>query len=338
MILSQLPHTGGKLISHLGDRISHITAGERAAWNGKAEAAHRHTPSEVGGSNRNLLDNWYFGSPINQRGQSDYTGSGYTIDRWNIYNSPTVTVTDEAIHFVGSSGKNSGFQQPIEHPTQYNGHTITVSALVKGKGTLIVNNVGTSVANMIGVGFNSKEYTLVSGTFVWSLTYPDGVANFLLWSSGSNPVDFYVKAAKLELGSVQTLAHQENGAWVLNDPPPNLALELAKCQRYQVMVANEPSSFICWCNAISSATALAYLYLSTPLRANPVCTINNCYLVAVDDSNAVNKILAGVSQVKTSGNILRFLITCTGGLSVGKAYQIYIPYSINGSLLLDANL
>lgn len=40
-------------------------------------------------------------------------------------------------------------------------------------------------------------------------------------------------AAKLELGPVQTLAHQDtDGNWVLNDPPPNKALELAKCQRY----------------------------------------------------------------------------------------------------------
>ena len=42
-----------------------------------------------------------------------------------------------------------------------------------------------------------------------------------------------VIAAKLELGPVQTLAHKDAfGNWVLNDPPPDKALELAKCQRY----------------------------------------------------------------------------------------------------------
>lgn len=42
-----------------------------------------------------------------------------------------------------------------------------------------------------------------------------------------------IKAVKLELGAQQTLAHQDaDGNWVLNDPPPNKALELAKCQRY----------------------------------------------------------------------------------------------------------
>ena len=42
-----------------------------------------------------------------------------------------------------------------------------------------------------------------------------------------------ILAAKLELGRNQTLAHQdEDGTWMLNDPPPDKALELAKCQRY----------------------------------------------------------------------------------------------------------
>lgn len=39
-----------------------------------------------------------------------------------------------------------------------------------------------------------------------------------------------MKAAKLELGSEQTLAHKDStGNWVLNDPPPNKELELLKC-------------------------------------------------------------------------------------------------------------
>ena len=38
-------------------------------------------------------------------------------------------------------------------------------------------------------------------------------------------------AAKLELGSQQTLAHQENGAWVLNEIP-DYGEQLRRCQRY----------------------------------------------------------------------------------------------------------
>ena len=35
---------------------------------------------------------------------------------------------------------------------------------------------------------------------------------------------------KLELGDTQTLARQENGVWVLNDPIPDYSEELVKCQ------------------------------------------------------------------------------------------------------------
>ena len=45
--------------------------------------------------------------------------------------------------------------------------------------------------------------------------------------------DQTIIAAKLELGSQQSLAYQdEEGAWVLSDLPPNQALELVKCQKY----------------------------------------------------------------------------------------------------------
>ena len=41
------------LISHLKDTTSHITSTERNVWNGKANASHSHTPSEVGLGNVN---------------------------------------------------------------------------------------------------------------------------------------------------------------------------------------------------------------------------------------------------------------------------------------------
>ena len=45
-------------------------------------------------------------------------------------------------------------------------------------------------------------------------------------------MDNTIVAAKLELGPFQTLAHKEGSKWVPNDPQPNYATELAKCQRY----------------------------------------------------------------------------------------------------------
>ena len=49
-------------------------------------------------SNPNLLDNWYFADPINQRGETEYTGSGYSIDRWRTnFSGDTVAVTNNGI-------------------------------------------------------------------------------------------------------------------------------------------------------------------------------------------------------------------------------------------------
>ncbi len=54
----------------------------------------------------------------------------------------------------------------------------------------------------------------------------------LIINHGSPAVSLNIIAMKFEEGLQQTLARQENGKWVLNDPPPNKALELLKCQRY----------------------------------------------------------------------------------------------------------
>ena len=40
-------------------------------------------------SNPNLLDNWYFGNPVNQRGQTEYNTMSYAIDRWRTWTEPT---------------------------------------------------------------------------------------------------------------------------------------------------------------------------------------------------------------------------------------------------------
>lgn len=46
----------------------------------------------------------------------------------------------------------------------------------------------------------------------------------------SNTENIIVMAVKLELGSIQTLAHQDaDGNWILNDPPPDKGMELLKC-------------------------------------------------------------------------------------------------------------
>ncbi len=70
-----------------------------------------------------------------------------------------------------------------------------------------------------------SQYSPITGEWVGSRHSNQNLLDNSYW------IKLY--AAKLELGTVQTLAHKEGDAWALNDPPPDKALELAKCQRYQ---------------------------------------------------------------------------------------------------------
>ena len=201
-----------------------------------------------GWSNPNLLDNWYFADPINQRGQTEYVSSRtqqYTIDRWISAgdNTPTwgLYVVEGGIKLL----KGSAFQQKLEKGFS-SGTVVTFSALIDGV-------------------LYSITFSWDSSSGYYAIPQLNGFA--LAWNGVNGYTQIYnqngtgaeiVQAAKLELGPVQTLAHQDaDGSWVLNDPPPNKALELAKCQRYHQMFFSEN---------LRPAKAVDF---RPPMRANP---------------------------------------------------------------------
>lgn len=114
------------------------------------------TSVPVYGQGDNLLDNWYFIGgggqqgggqfPINQRGQTSYTGAVYTIDRWkgsNNYGSSQINSTGLT---VSGSTNFYALNQRIENGANLlNDRTVTISALLtNGKlitGTVTLNNL-----------------------------------------------------------------------------------------------------------------------------------------------------------------------------------------------------
>ena len=67
---------------------------------------------------KNLLHNWDFRNPVNQRGFTSTTNAGYTIDRWQLVASGhTVEVVPDGIKLI--VGKNAGldmcFAQLVEN-------------------------------------------------------------------------------------------------------------------------------------------------------------------------------------------------------------------------------
>ena len=180
--------------------------------------------------NPNLLDNWYFGNPVNQRGISSGNGpvNAYGIDRWKFLNAGTLTIGSDYIA-IASNEHHYTLQQYIESRTFAGviGKTATLSALVKGNGRLKIS-LGSSSIEAYSNYFSYSDWTLVQmqGTIV------SGTDCHIYVQARKGSGNCYVKAVKLELGSQQTLAHQDaDGNWVLNEIP-NYGEQLRRCQRY----------------------------------------------------------------------------------------------------------
>ena len=186
--------------------------------------------------NPNLLVNWYFGNPVNQRGQAEYTSSGggntYCIDRWAVqFDGTKYTVATATLSNI--SGANAGQMNhlmPNNEAAPFVGRQMTLSLLVDNPDGV---NVSVSVRDR-----TRWSHLLPPKTGSGSLITTTGVFGTL--NGGEDiQVSFIVQkgksvnliAAKLELGSQQTLAHQEDGVWVLNEIP-KFGEQLAACQRY----------------------------------------------------------------------------------------------------------
>lgn len=296
--------------------------------------------SQITGAVRpNLLDNWYFGNPVNQRGQTEYKINGYTIDRWKTQNASTlVTLMDESVKVEQTASSQPRITQPIETVFPA-GTTMTVSAIMKGDGInapkIQVQNVFSSDTIFIGDA-NNDEWQMITATFVTELK---GAPSLGLYCStnNTNPPVFEVAAAKLELGEGQTLAHQDaDGNWVLNGIP-NYAEELAKCQRYFVRIKNEgtETGFIGTGVATSTNGTVCVLPLPVSMRAAPALsgwsgvTFGNGGSSASTAATSVEEI-AAAAPYNTRPVIIR------GTSTKGDAYVIFL--TAGGYLDFSADL
>lgn len=238
-------------------------------------------------TNPNLLDNWFFGRPVNQRDGyipkdifvkvyndvtcTDYAGPvnyypllikesngnfkynigsnffyikaedtvsgyanvGYTVDRWKLdIDIGTVAVESDGIVLDGGSTGCTLYE--LQEPallSMLEGQILTFSAMYT-----ILSQTGSPG------GFG----TTVSGSYVARCIFGGsvGVKNV---ASGSAVMPtnlqsvswFYIPAGckikihavKVELGGTQTLAHKENGAWVMNEIP-DFGDQLRRCMYY----------------------------------------------------------------------------------------------------------
>ena len=194
-------------------------------------------------SNPNLLDNWYFADPINQRGKTEYSASaGYTIDRWRRPGGSTAVIVQENCIRLERSIAYAGMllSQISENIILKKGQSITFSVLYEdcelGENAKLYLRMYDHSSGLIhSIAFPHEEKSgLITGSYTASKDVSIRNVGIYISSSGETGVNVSLNliAAKLEFGTTQTLAREDGDEWVLNDPPPNKALELAKCQRY----------------------------------------------------------------------------------------------------------
>ncbi len=279
-------------------------------------------------SNTNLLSNWYFADPINQRGKTEYTG-GHTIDRWFAENGDIVVrVEEDCISITNSGSSDIGIKQILDFA--HNG-PVTLSILVKeGSGKIFISNNAAVDVSGPGLYF----VTITNGSTIKSEGF------YIRPTIGG-----YIKpiAVKLECGTQQTLAHQDgSGNWVLNDPPPNKALELLKCQRYQIELSEYSTDHGILGMGASAATETTKVFIFCPLpvtmRTKPSVEWSGS-LKVIHNAGSFEEVEITdieVNHINTNGVTL----CCTTATPVVPAtfYMLWRTSDVNSHILLNANL
>ena len=301
--------------------------------------------------NPNLLDNWYFANPINQRGASEYSGAVYGIDRWRgVGTGAAVKTGDGYVRFSTSAETgNAGLQQAVKLPvSEWEGKTLTLSVLVKDVGKTRVRLVawlGAGSVNQTATADEANQMYYISTPGLHSLTIQvksgAGYGSFNFGfrfesASGSQSTDYIdLVAAKLEFGSAQTLAHQDgDGSWVLNDPPPDPALELIKCQRYQRVYYRSDNNITMGLAACTTSTTQIVMTFPFSMRAIPSAL--NVEDLIVRDAQTGAEVEITSAKFYGTGGETGIILTINGTFSRGVVYNV--SARTGHYLVVDANL
>ena len=244
-------------------------------------------------SNPNLLDNWYFGNPVNQRNVSGTIDAvGYFLDRWKLV-SGSVTIGSNEIALNGT----------------------------------IVQILETAV----GTGVTASALT-TEGVVVAS--YDNNSKTISLTGTGQTFI-----AAKLELGSQQTLAHQDtDGNWVLNEIP-DYGEQLRRCQRYFVNFNPNKVNWFAMPPAVASGAYQAYSAVTLPvaMRAQPVVSYGGDIVLSQSADHAITSILVSGSTFTGNSIQLRYDVGA-GTLTANSLYRVQGNNDQTAYIWLSADL
>lgn len=345
-------------------------------------------------TNPNLLDNWYFGRPVNQRkgyyipagikyntlswteaGTTDkaypvigyigqdplitvngtnyivgksvqvpgYCAAGYTVDRWySLASSKTIKVESDGFA-ISDTEDYSGFIQRIEYQSLL-GKTVTFSVLARrtaqgSQKPYITVMIGNNKFEGWGEIVQSDDYQLSSCTVTLSDTAPSE-GYFFVDIVGMAGSSVELLAAKLELGSAQTLAHKEGDKWILNEIP-DFGEQLRRCQRHAFSPLYEAYATAVICNlfvsSVANGVAFGEVTLPVSMRNKPVFSGNasKFWIVAENGGGASHPTAIAVMGLSAD----KVMIQVNGSYAANTQYILYVEDPFTSSdFLLSADL
>lgn len=374
--------------------------------NGKALAT-------SGFSNVNLLDNWYFLDPIDQRNgyivddgvtyYSDagltisagvissaitakyvnsnygtvqingstyyvaatdmtrgYASTGYFIDRWFIPATDIIkaSVSNHGLVLTSMTSYYGGIDQYIDRDIRAE-DILTFSVFysdVIGEWYIefVWHKEKENTDKYLSFTRISPESKLTSATVVIPSDYDnkhDKLMAHIACLPSESERKITLKATKLELSDRQTLVYQDTESkWMLNDLSPNKALELAKCQRHQLVIGNI-SGFrpVGTFYALTQIEGRLEIPITTTMRVTPTVscggTMRGEYVKS--GANAISSFLMPISNER-----IIYVENSSSLISIGLRpddLQKYIPIGCiarcdvsdvfeNGYFIIDANI
>lgn len=256
-------------------------------------------------SNPNLLINPNF--KINQRGQSTYSispSSGYTVDRWKLWNGTLTVNSDNTITFSATS--TSSLIQILENPCTEECYASVYVTSVTGTFSLYNEDSSGKYTGdtLLKYGLNYVKFT--------------GCKTFAI---GTNGGSITLKYAKLEKGSNVTQFIE-----------PDNTTELLKCKYFY----NKLAIYTGYNIAMGQKNSYLYLPLNQKMRTNPTIVLNKLSIVVAIPENNTNK-KYNIQDIELSFLYDNCIYIC---IRLNAGYSIWTGQIVEGDLFisLDAEL
>ena len=194
--------------------------------------------------------------------------------------------------------------------------------------------------------YASALVTEVTGTVYMQVVYTDGTYSLsggaltaglkevqctkpvkrVMFQINKNGGSVKIKAAKLEYGDRQTLAHQDaDGNWVLNEIP-DYGEQLARCQRYYL--SNKQRNAY----GKSASATTAYVDIPTPVTMRALPAIETGVIGNVI-CNGVKTAIASINPVKLNDESITLQLVLNTSVSVD--YPVFLTdtkYALSADL------